>query len=107
MMNNTLIRSEPCPECGADMLWTQNAWRSGDTASAAYQCAHGHVIDPGLSAPIVDCTTRHASVCQTANNSTDVCAATEPLRRLAEYCYVHSLGANRGVLEIDRLELIR
>jgi hypothetical protein len=24
-----------------------------------------------------------------------------------EYCYVHSLGANRGVLEIDRLELIR
>lgn len=24
-----------------------------------------------------------------------------------EYCYVHSLGANRGVLEIDRLELVR
>jgi hypothetical protein len=23
------------------------------------------------------------------------------------YCYVHSLGANRGVLEIDRLELVR
>jgi hypothetical protein len=24
-----------------------------------------------------------------------------------EYCYVHSLGANRGVLEIDRLDLVR
>ena len=24
-----------------------------------------------------------------------------------EYCYVHSYGANRGVLEIDRIELVR
>ena len=24
-----------------------------------------------------------------------------------EYCYVHSFGANRGVLEIDRIELVR
>jgi hypothetical protein len=23
------------------------------------------------------------------------------------YCYIHSLGANRGVLEIDRIELVR
>ena len=31
-MTNALLRSEPCPECGAEMLWTQNAWRSGDEA---------------------------------------------------------------------------
>ena len=42
-MENLLIRSKPCPECGADMLWTQNAWQTG---AAAYRCLNGHLIDP-------------------------------------------------------------
>ena len=46
---NTLIRSEPCPECGADMLWTQNAWKTGETGQAAYSCQNGHVVDPSLT----------------------------------------------------------
>jgi predicted RNA-binding Zn-ribbon protein involved in translation (DUF1610 family) len=46
MTGNTLVRSEPCPDCGEAMLWTQNAWRSGTVTNAAYQCSKGHVIDP-------------------------------------------------------------
>jgi predicted RNA-binding Zn-ribbon protein involved in translation (DUF1610 family) len=49
MTENTLIRSVPCPECGAEMLWTQNAWRTGDTANAAYRCLNGHVVDPATT----------------------------------------------------------
>jgi endogenous inhibitor of DNA gyrase (YacG/DUF329 family) len=45
-MENLLIRSQPCPECGTEMLWTQNAWPTGDTAVAAYQCLNGHLTDP-------------------------------------------------------------
>lgn len=45
-MENTLVRSRPCPECGAEMLWTQNAWKTGDTGAAAYRCLNGHAIDP-------------------------------------------------------------
>jgi hypothetical protein len=48
-MTNTLIRSEPCPECGAEMLWSQNAWHSDDAVGAAYRCANGHVLDPALT----------------------------------------------------------
>jgi len=43
---NTLVRSVPCRECGADVLWTQNAWRANGHASAAYVCVNGHAIDP-------------------------------------------------------------
>ena len=43
---NVLRRSAPCVECGAMMLWTQNAWSSGDNRAAAYKCLNGHVIDP-------------------------------------------------------------
>ena len=45
-MENLLIRSQPCPECGTEMLWTQNAWQTGDTGVAAYRCLNGHLIDP-------------------------------------------------------------
>lgn len=45
-MENTLVRSSPCPECGTDMLWTQNAWKTGDTGRAAYRCMSGHVVNP-------------------------------------------------------------
>jgi len=49
IMENTLLRSSPCPECGADMLWTQNAWKSGETTNAAYRCPNGHTLDPSLT----------------------------------------------------------
>ena len=45
-MTDGLTRSQPCPRCGADLIWTQNVWKAGDAASAAYVCAAGHVIDP-------------------------------------------------------------
>jgi predicted RNA-binding Zn-ribbon protein involved in translation (DUF1610 family) len=59
---NTLIRSEPCPECGADMLWTQNAWHAGGTSNAAYQCPNGHVIDPALTRQCPACGLHDTSV---------------------------------------------
>ena len=43
---NVLLRIEPCTECGAMVLWTQNAWAHGDSRAAAYQCLNGHVVDP-------------------------------------------------------------
>jgi transposase-like protein len=52
---NTLIRSEGCPTCGAEMLWTQNAWHSGDATRAAYRCVSGHVIDPATTKQCPQC----------------------------------------------------
>jgi len=43
---NILRRNAACAECGAMMLWTQNAWVNGDHRAAAYRCLNGHVIDP-------------------------------------------------------------
>ena len=56
-MENTLVRSAPCPECGAQTLWTQNAWspHGESSASAAYRCLNGHVLDPS--------TTRQCPAC--------------------------------------------
>jgi len=54
-MPNELVRSQPCAECGAEMLWTQNAWRAGDEARAAYRCAQGHVIDPASTRQCPNC----------------------------------------------------
>ena len=45
-MSTGLTRSLPCPQCGTEVLWTQNAWRVADSALAAYVCLNGHVIDP-------------------------------------------------------------
>lgn len=55
MPTNTLFRSTPCPECGSDLLWTQNAWKHGDASAAAYRCQNGHVLDPS--------TTRQCPAC--------------------------------------------
>jgi transposase len=46
IVENTLVRSQPCAECGETMLWTQNAWHAGGAHAAAYQCPNGHVVDP-------------------------------------------------------------
>src|SRR4051812_1390134 len=54
-VENTLVRSKPCPVCGAAVLWTQNAWKSGDTGFAAYRCLTGHVIDPTQTRQCPNC----------------------------------------------------
>ena len=67
MTDNTLIRSEACLECGGEMLWTQNAWRAGDTAGAAYRCANGHVIDPALTRQCPSCGVHDTTRVGTSN----------------------------------------
>ena len=56
-MENTIKRTAPCPECGAESIWTQNAWRDemGGEVGAAYRCLNGHVLDPS--------TTRQCPAC--------------------------------------------
>jgi endogenous inhibitor of DNA gyrase (YacG/DUF329 family) len=54
-MENTLIRSSPCAECGSELVWTQNAWSVGDTANAAYRCQNGHVVDPAVTCQCPAC----------------------------------------------------
>jgi endogenous inhibitor of DNA gyrase (YacG/DUF329 family) len=61
-MENTLVRSSPCPECGAQMLWTQNAWKTGETGQAAYQCENGHTIDPAQTAQCPSCGVHDSEV---------------------------------------------
>ena len=54
-MENTIVRSKPCSDCGAEMLWTQNAWHADSEGRAAYRCLNGHVLDPS--------TTRQCPTC--------------------------------------------
>ena len=42
-MENTLIRTERCPECAEEMLWTQNAWPRDAHTEAAFRCRNGHL----------------------------------------------------------------
>jgi ribosomal protein S27E len=52
---NALIRSTRCADCGEEMLWTQNAWKTGEAGRAAYRCSNGHVLDPSLTRQCPDC----------------------------------------------------
>ena len=54
-MENTIVRSEPCPDCGGEMLWTQNAWPVGSETSAAYRCPNHHVLDPSMTRQCPTC----------------------------------------------------
>jgi len=60
-MENLLIRSQPCPDCGSEMLWTQNAWKTGETGEtgetgvAAYRCLNGHVVNPAHTKQCPSC----------------------------------------------------
>jgi predicted RNA-binding Zn-ribbon protein involved in translation (DUF1610 family) len=54
-MADGITRSQPCPQCGAEVVWTQNAWKDGDTRSAAYICTGGHVIDPATTRQCPKC----------------------------------------------------
>jgi predicted RNA-binding Zn-ribbon protein involved in translation (DUF1610 family) len=51
----TIFRSVPCPECGDQMVWTQDAWPPDAMSRAAYRCVNGHVVDPA--------TTRQCPTC--------------------------------------------
>jgi hypothetical protein len=59
---NTLRRSQPCLDCGAEMLWTQNEWVHGDSRAAAYRCVNGHVLDPVLTRECPSCGVHDTSV---------------------------------------------
>jgi predicted RNA-binding Zn-ribbon protein involved in translation (DUF1610 family) len=48
-MENTLIRTERCPECAEEMLWTQNAWPGDAHTEAAFRCRNGHLTDPAAT----------------------------------------------------------
>jgi len=75
--DNTLARSQSCPECGAMMLWTQNVWPDVSTGRkrAAYQCLNGHQLDPATTRQCPHCgvhdtqTIEHA----TAEQSSWIC----------------------------------
>ena len=54
-MDNTITRSARCPECGSEMIWTQNAWPADAKVEAAYRCRQGHLVDPA--------TTRQCPAC--------------------------------------------
>ena len=47
-METTIMRSAPCSECGAQMLWTQNAWRADDdgVANAALSLCERPPVEP-------------------------------------------------------------
>ena len=48
-MEYSIKRSAPCRDCGAEMLWTQNAWHADSAARAAYRCLNGHALDPSMT----------------------------------------------------------
>jgi predicted RNA-binding Zn-ribbon protein involved in translation (DUF1610 family) len=54
-MENTIWRSAPCPDCGAEMLWTQNACHADSETRAAYRCLNGHVLDPSTTRQCPNC----------------------------------------------------
>ena len=72
-MENTLIRSAPCPHCGAQMLWTQNAWHdgSGGAVSAAYRCANGHGLDPSMTRQCPACGIHDTTLLSSADGRQD------------------------------------
>jgi Zn ribbon nucleic-acid-binding protein len=64
---NTLVSSRPCAECGAELLWTQNAWRIEGHASAAYVCLNGHVVDPAQTRQCPACGVHDTEVTSIEN----------------------------------------
>jgi DNA-directed RNA polymerase subunit RPC12/RpoP len=54
-MPNPLSRTLPCAQCGAELIWTQNAWKTAETGVAAYRCENGHVVDPAVTRQCPSC----------------------------------------------------
>src|SRR5688572_8062997 len=76
-MENTIIRSTPCPDCGAEMLWTQNAWRADSDveARAAYRCPQGHLLDPSTTRQCPACGVHDTTMVRSAGGRQDFCCA--------------------------------
>lgn len=74
---NVLRRSEPCPECGEMMLWTQNIWAHGDNRAAAYRCLNGHVLDPSTTRECQTCGVHDTRIAESSEDgqTTHVCNA--------------------------------
>jgi predicted RNA-binding Zn-ribbon protein involved in translation (DUF1610 family) len=72
-MDNTILRSAPCPDCGAQALWTQNAWPAdGDGESrAAYRCVNGHVLDPSTTRQCPACGVHDTTLVRSAAGRQD------------------------------------
>jgi predicted RNA-binding Zn-ribbon protein involved in translation (DUF1610 family) len=72
-MENTIIRSTFCPDCGAEMMWTQNAWHAdneGETG-AAYRCLRGHVLDPSTTRQCPACGVHDTTLISTTSGRQD------------------------------------
>lgn len=65
-MENTIVRSVPCPECGAELVWSQNAW-SAHSTSAAYRCVNGHVVDPSTTRQCPACGVHDTTLLKSAD----------------------------------------
>ena len=72
-MENTIIRSMPCPDCGAEMIWTQNACPTGEgeAARAAYRCTSGHVLDPSTTRQCPACGVHDTTLVRHAGGQQD------------------------------------
>jgi uncharacterized Zn finger protein len=66
-MDNAITRSAPCPDCGAQMLWTQNAWHADSESKAAYRCLNGHVLDPSMTRQCPSCGVHDTAVLDNAD----------------------------------------
>jgi endogenous inhibitor of DNA gyrase (YacG/DUF329 family) len=74
-MDNTLLRSAPCPDCGAELMWTQNAWPPGHETSAAYRCVDGHVVDPSTTRQCPACGVHDTTLLKNADGLQGFCCA--------------------------------
>jgi predicted RNA-binding Zn-ribbon protein involved in translation (DUF1610 family) len=66
-MEYTIKRSASCPDCGAEMLWTQNAWHADSENRAAYRCLNGHVLDPSMTRQCPACGLHDTTVMDDAD----------------------------------------
>jgi len=67
-MENTIVRSAPCPGCGRELVWTQHVWPPGDEARAAYRCLNGHVIDPSTTRQCPACGVHDTTLLKAASH---------------------------------------
>ena len=74
-MDNTLLRSTPCPDCGAELMWTQNAWPPGAEMSAAYRCRNGHVVDPSTTRQCPSCGVHDTTLLKSVDGRQEFCCA--------------------------------
>ena len=70
-MENTILRSAPCPDCGAELVWSQNAWPPVGGKSAAYRCLNGHVVHPSTTRQCPACGVHDTTLLKSASGLHD------------------------------------